>query len=129
MTDDTASASEVRPYVVTGGRVRATNSHMALETLMEAAPEAVAALRDLPAEKRTILAQAIGSYISVAEVSAHVGLPLGVVKVLVSDLSDEGLLTLHDTVLASDLDVHSNDLGPTVSLNVLEKVLHGISLL
>jgi Protein of unknown function (DUF742) len=129
MTDDAGSASVVRPYVVTGGRVRATNSQMPMETLMEAAPEAGEALRNLPTEKREILAQVIGHYVSVAEVSSHVGLPLGVVRVLISDLSDEGLLTLHQAILANDQHVHSNALGPTVSMNVLEKVLNGISLL
>ena len=129
MTGVTNPAAEVRPYVVTGGRVPAALSHMALETLMEAAPAALAALRGLPAEKREILSQAIGAYVSVAEVSSHVGLPLGVVKVLVSDLTDEGLLTLHPSVLAGDQGDRGSGRALTVPLDVLEEVLDGIALL
>ena len=127
MTDQARTVQAVRPYVVTSGRVRATCSHMPLETLMEAAPDAVAALQGLPPEKREILSQVIGAYVSVAEVSSRVGLPLGVVKVLVSDLSDDGLLRLHHAVLADDQDLHHGALSPAVPMQVLEEVLHGIS--
>ncbi|WP_030244260.1 DUF742 domain-containing protein [Streptomyces sp. NRRL S-350] len=81
----------VRPYVITGGRSRSTRAELALESL-------VSALSDLPEppehallnrEHRRILALC-HSLLSVAEVAAHLGLPLGVVKVLVGDLWDLG---------------------------------------
>ncbi|MFB7910291.1 DUF742 domain-containing protein [Kitasatospora sp. NPDC056076] len=81
----------VRPYVITGGRSRPTRADLAIESL-------VSALSDPPAlpehvllnrEHRRILGLC-HSLLSVAEVAAHLGLPLGVVKVLVGDLWDLG---------------------------------------
>ncbi|MBO1420223.1 DUF742 domain-containing protein [Streptomyces sp. FH025] len=81
----------VRPYVITGGRSRPTRSDLAIESLVHALPEPP----ELPEhallnrEHRRILG-ICRSLLSVAEVAAHLGLPLGVVKVLVGDLWDLG---------------------------------------
>ncbi|GAA2238878.1 DUF742 domain-containing protein [Rarobacter faecitabidus] len=118
----------VRPYAVTGGRVRSASSDLPLETLVSARPEA-AQTRGLPPEKRTILASAAENYVSIAEFSALLKLPLGVVRILVSDLSDASLLTIHST---TPVDVHTGHGGansPALSLSVLESVLNGISAL
>ncbi|MFF2143521.1 DUF742 domain-containing protein [Kitasatospora sp. NPDC058190] len=81
----------VRPYVITGGRSRPTRADLAIESLVSALsdppepPEHVLLNR----EHRRILGLC-HSLLSVAEVAAHLGLPLGVVKVLVGDLWDLG---------------------------------------
>lgn len=62
-----------------------------------------------------------GKYISIAEVSAHLKLPVGVVRVLVADLADEGLAGI-----AGSEPLHDN---PAATLRVLESVLDGISAL
>ncbi|MGA5817325.1 DUF742 domain-containing protein [Kitasatospora sp. NPDC094028] len=81
----------VRPYVVTGGRSRPTRADLAVESLVNAVPRPPEPPRHvlLNREHRRILGLC-HSLLSVAEVAAHLGLPLGVAKVLVGDLWDLG---------------------------------------
>lgn len=81
----------VRPHVVTGGRAHPTRNVFDLVTL-------VIATGDLPRtglspEKVRILALCRGGALSVVEIAGHLSLPVGVVKVLLSDLVDGGHLT------------------------------------
>ncbi|MFF3600811.1 DUF742 domain-containing protein [Kitasatospora indigofera] len=83
-------SNPVRPYVITGGRSRPSRESLALESLLSVSPDGP----DLPdgalnREHRRILALC-RRLLSVAEVAAHLGLPLVVVKVLVGDLWDLG---------------------------------------
>ena len=114
----------VRPYAVTGGRVRAANSDLPLEALVEVLPGAVSS-HGLPPEKRAILQHAAHTFVSVAELSAMLRLPLGVVRVLVTDLSESGFIRVHTSTPVS---VHTGQ-SPALSLSVLESVLNGISAL
>jgi hypothetical protein len=114
----------VRPYAVTGGRVRSANTEIPLEALVEVLPGAATA-RGLTPEKRAILEHAESTYVSVAELSALLHLPLGVVKILVSDMSESEFLRIHSS---SPMDVHTGQ-SPALSLSVLESVLNGISAL
>ncbi|MGW3040524.1 DUF742 domain-containing protein [Kitasatospora sp. NPDC001159] len=81
----------VRPYVITGGRSRPTRVDLAIESLVSALsePPELPEHDVLNREHRRILGLC-HSLLSVAEVAAHLGLPLGVVKVLVGDLWDLG---------------------------------------
>ncbi|MER6397701.1 DUF742 domain-containing protein [Kitasatospora sp. NPDC059973] len=81
----------VRPYVITGGRSRSTRSALAVESLVSALPDRPDLPEDalLNREHQRIL-DLCRSLLSVAEVAAYLGLPLGVVKVLVGDLWDLG---------------------------------------
>lgn len=119
-------AYTVRPYAVTGGRVSAATSDLPMEALVESRSDANA-IRGLTPEKRTILQLAAGQYQSVAELSAHTRLPLGVVRVLVTDLAEEQHLTIHRGGTADDAATHSADGG--LSLSLLESVLDGIAAL
>ncbi|HEY8481716.1 MAG TPA: DUF742 domain-containing protein [Spirillospora sp.] len=81
----------VRPHVVTGGRAHPTRNVFDLVTL-------VIFNADLPRtglspEKLRIIELCRGGALSVAEISGHLGLPVGVTKVLLSDLVDDGHLT------------------------------------
>ena len=124
---DGYEAATVRPYAVTGGRVRSATSDLPLEALVEVMPGAVTSY-GLPPEKRSILQHAAHTYVSIAELSALLRLPLGVTKVLVADLQEENYITVHTS---TPLNVHtghgSNHSG--LSLSVLESVLNGISTL
>ena len=124
--DDTDDTYAVRPYAVTGGRVRAASSDLPMEALVEAAstPEA---LKGLTPEKKKILQLATGQYQSVAELSAHTRLPLGVVRVLVTDLAEENYLRIHTGGTAQDASTHDESGG--LSLSLLESVLDGIAAL
>ncbi|MFJ9951349.1 DUF742 domain-containing protein [Kitasatospora sp. NPDC091207] len=81
----------VRPYVITGGRSRPTRAALAVESLVSALPDRPELPEDslLNREHQRIL-ELCRSLLSVAEVAAYLGLPLGVVKVLVGDLWDLG---------------------------------------
>jgi hypothetical protein len=122
--DTEYEARTVRPYAVTGGRVRAAGNDLPLEALVEMLPAAAEA-RGLPPEKRAILQHAGHTFVSVAELSALLRLPLGVVRVLVTDLSEDGYLKIHSSTPVS---VHTGQ-SPALSLSVLESVLNGIAAL
>ncbi len=118
-------ARTVRPYAVTGGRVRSSRSaDLPLEALVEVMPGAVSS-SGLTPEKRAILQHAAHTYISVAELSAMLHLPLGVVRIVVSDLADAKYIRVHTS---TPVEVHTGQ-SPALSLSVLESVLNGISAL
>lgn len=90
------SASRARPYTLTAGRTRPR-----IELPIEATVEAVApsgenywALGDI----RAVIFRLCGRRPSIAEVSAHAGVPIGVARVLVADLVDSGHLRVHATL-------------------------------
>ena len=120
--DAEPEASAVRPYTVTGGRTRPSSAAvLPYEALVEATGP-VEACR-LP-EARRILAAADREYLSIAELSAQLHLPIGVVRVLVGDLLDAGLIRVHASDRACDrAGVDHRD----ETLRVLERVLDGIA--
>lgn len=124
MSESEFETRTVRPYAVTGGRVRSDRSDYPLEALVELLPGGVAG-QGLTPEKRAILQHASHGYISVAELSALLHLPLGVVRVVVSDLVEAGFVRVHGS---SPVEVRTGR-SPALSLSVLESVLNGISAL
>ncbi|HET7489747.1 MAG TPA: DUF742 domain-containing protein [Acidimicrobiales bacterium] len=102
----------VRPYAITGGRTRSRRTHLAMEAI-------VVSTADEPARRRLVLewrriAELAETPVSVAEVSAHLEVPLGVARVLVGDMADEGLVQVH------------NPSNGRPDIVLLERVLHGI---
>ena len=121
---DEEEAYTVRPYAVTGGRTTTASAQMPLEALVQGlAGPAVG----MTPERRAILDLTATQYLSVAELSAHVKLPVGVIRVLVSDLADEGKVRVHG--LTSSDHQGSSAYNPAATLSVLESVLNGISAL
>jgi hypothetical protein len=106
----------VRNYALTGGRARPGASVFDLMTFVVTTgePESEAALRLQP-EHRTILAIA-AQPISVAALASQVRLPLGVVRVLLHDLLELGVIGTH----------HSRPTAAYPDEDVLEKVIHGL---
>ncbi|MEU7071495.1 DUF742 domain-containing protein [Streptomyces narbonensis] len=96
--------SRVRPYSLTGGRTRF--GHVLLvETFvaaLEAAPvrkvltDGGPAVRGLMPEMRAIV-EVCRRMRTVAEISALLKMPLGVVRVLLSDLADQGKIRVYGT--------------------------------
>jgi hypothetical protein len=84
----------VRPFVMTSGRTTGAAGSLRVETMVEANPHA--GLINLAFERREIVERCQTAQ-SLAELSAHLGLPIGVVRVLVADLVDEGALRVHHT--------------------------------
>ncbi|GDY29588.1 DUF742 domain-containing protein [Gandjariella thermophila] len=87
---DEAAGPLVRPYAVTRGRTRANRYPLDLITLVVAVhPEVHAAVVE---QEYARILRACAFPQSVAEVAARVDLPLGVVKVLISDLIERRYL-------------------------------------
>jgi hypothetical protein len=84
----------VRAFAITGGRGRPTAAFDLLAHVV--ATDAARPLFDgLPPEQRDILSYA-DRPVSVAEVASHVDLPLGVVRVLLSDLLERDAIAIHE---------------------------------
>jgi len=88
----------LRPFVMTSGRVAGVDPDIGLETQVTARPSAKlwtsVPAAALPPERRAIV-EVCAEPVSVAEISARLGLHLGVTRVLVADLRDAGYLDVH----------------------------------
>jgi hypothetical protein len=104
----------VRPYAMTGGRTRPAQTELEIEALVsttslgDRSPKLTVEQRAIAALCRDIL--------SIAEISARLDLPLGVTRVLVGDMADEGMVMVHRPAQAGD--------RPDLAL--LERVLYGL---
>ncbi|MHA6798188.1 DUF742 domain-containing protein [Bounagaea algeriensis] len=107
--------SLVRPYARTRGRTR-TDYDLAIETLVTTSERGRAQNTPVKPEHRTISELCVQAR-SVAEVSAHLRLPLGVVRVLIGDMAGLGLVLIHDGGMV---------VGDQPSLDFLERVLSGL---
>lgn len=81
-------------YALTRGRTRTTGRDQPWETLITTTAAGVSALSRLRFEQARIL-RVCRRPMLLAEVAAELGVPVGVARVLVSDLYAEGLLVMH----------------------------------
>lgn len=81
----------VRPYAMTQGRTRPSEGDFDLIAVVVATQPSGMARNDLQPEQSAILSLCQRP-LSVAEVSAHLHLPLGTVRVLLGDLLGAGLI-------------------------------------
>ncbi len=79
---------------MTGGRTRSARRDLRVETILESTAAPVST--ELPSEQRAIVELCIEPQ-SVAEVSAKLGLVVGVVAIIAGDLITAGLLRVHHT--------------------------------
>lgn len=84
----------VPAYALTGGRTRSIGPDLALEAMVSSTPEGMRELIALRFEAREIVLLCRRPQ-SVAEVAARVKIPIGVARVLVSDLASSGMLAVH----------------------------------
>ncbi|MGI8449934.1 MAG: DUF742 domain-containing protein [Streptosporangiaceae bacterium] len=113
---DREAGPVVRPYAVTGGRTApAAGTSLGLIDVVVASvdPDLPAGLR-LGPEHRQILARC-GRPITVVDLASDIDLPVGVVRVLLSDLSQDGIIR----VLAKPR-------GPVTNERLLRDVLDGL---
>ena len=98
MTDELplrgAAQDFVRPFVITGGRTRAADTSLRMETMVQTVGKP---RDDLNFEKARIVDECYEP-ISIAEIAAGLGVPLGVAMVIVGDLVDDGCLETTDPV-------------------------------
>ncbi|CAM00034.1 hypothetical protein SACE_0692 [Saccharopolyspora erythraea NRRL 2338] len=108
------AASSIRSYTWTGGRTR-SNHQLELETLVSTGdayqPDSVLRL------EHQSIAELCRHPRSVAEVGALLSIPIGVARVLLADMADLGLITVHQTVSES---------GSAPHLMLMERVLSGL---
>ena len=112
--EESGSTRLVRPYTVTGGRTQ-PRYKLALEALVTATVYEPRDLSVLAPECQAIL-QFCLDWRSVAEISAVLRMPLGVARILVADMSADGLVRIHQR----------DDSEGRPDLNLLERVLSGL---
>lgn len=109
----TGEPSLVRPYTLTAGRTDAQ-----VELVLEAAVGVVAAVpppRWPSTDVRCQILALCARRPSVAEIAAHLSLPLGVARVLVGDLVVQGYVQVHATLGEADtVDARRELIGRTL---------------
>ncbi|MDF3293275.1 DUF742 domain-containing protein [Streptomyces silvisoli] len=114
--DDTqGSASIVRAYAWTGGRTRG-NYNFQIETLVTTTDLGHHSTAVTRADQRAV-SELCWEPRSVAEVAALLSVPLGVAKVLLSDMAEHGLISVHQTATPD---------GASPDSKLLERVLIGL---
>ena len=108
-------AAAVRPYAWTRGRTKA-NIDLAIETLVSTSQRGRDQIGLLQVEHRAV-AELCEQVRSVAEVAALMSLPLGVARVLLSDMAGLGMVTVHQTASSA---------GNVPDLALMERVLSGL---
>jgi Protein of unknown function (DUF742) len=84
----------VRPYALTGGLTRPSGQHFGLLDMVRAVRRAV---RDLPqlSPEQTELLERCQIPAPLVDLAADLDLPVGVIRILASDLRERGLITIH----------------------------------
>ncbi|MCT4351655.1 DUF742 domain-containing protein [Streptomyces sp. Je 1-79] len=111
------AAELVRPYVITKGRGLPDEAQLSLVTLVTAADDRQQRRPTrLSPEEQSLLELCTAGYLSVAEVAGHTRLPIGVVRILLSALSEGGYLVTRPPVQRAAL----------ADRDILEEVLNGL---
>ena len=113
---DGGDGLRVRPYAITGGRTRA-RTDIPIEAIVYRTPLGEGATRTLSLERGQILSL-LESPQSTAEISAYLHLPLGVIRVVLGDLIEDGFVA-----------VNSQSASGRPDLRLLERVLDGLQAL
>lgn len=105
-------------YALTGGRTRPTYGELNLATMVRATRAGL----DGPAfePEQAEIVRLCRSWLSVAEISSHLKVPLAVVKIQLSDLIDRGAVVISSGT--------TNTAAP-ISREKLQQVLDGLSAL
>ncbi|HEY8474520.1 MAG TPA: DUF742 domain-containing protein [Natronosporangium sp.] len=85
----------IRPYAVTRGRTEPSRD-IAIEAVVTTTPRGRMEAPLFGRHKHQIAGLCDGRPLSLAEIAVYTRVPLGVARVLVADMTDEGLLDLHD---------------------------------
>ena len=111
---DQEAGPVVRLYALTRGRARPAGPVLDVVDVVMAENLTKAQLQWLPPEHRLLL-ELCGSPITVADLASETGLPLGVVQVMLSDVTRQGLVS-----------VIKPTKGSAVDENVLKSVVEGL---
>jgi hypothetical protein len=90
---DRAEGPIVRPYALTGGRTRPTGDTLGMLALIHASANPLAEAMFLEPEQARVL-KLCRQPTTVADLASDLDLPLGVVRILLSDMRDRGLISI-----------------------------------
>ena len=105
----------VRLYAITGGRTEAPAGDFTLSTTVQRVPGAVPG-SELSLAESTIV-RLTERPLSVSEIAARLGLPLGSVRVILGDLRDAGLVAVP----------RAREAAERPSMSLLRQVLSGLN--
>ena len=108
-----APARLVRAYTITSGRTKAS-----VDLPFEATLRVLPRDASVPLAASAMRVLEVCDQRSVAEVSAHVSLPIGVVRVLLSDLVEQNLVRVQATINA--------DSSKDERIELIERTLRGL---
>jgi hypothetical protein len=111
---DEAAGPVVRPYALTGGLTRPSGERFDLLDLVGVISRPGQELPDLPPEQAEVLHRC-QIPVPLADLAVDLDLPVGVVRILVSDLRERGLVTIHRAQPAA-----------TSDLKILQEVVDGL---
>ncbi|MGD0240552.1 MAG: DUF742 domain-containing protein [Streptosporangiaceae bacterium] len=104
---DAAAGPVVRPYALTQGRTRHAGESFDLVATVMATPAALTEPTALAPEHMSVL-QLARVPTTVADIASDVDLPLGVVRIILADLRELGLVAIrHPVVMAERVDKHT----------------------
>jgi hypothetical protein len=104
----------VRPYALTGGRTAMTSQRFNLLVMVVATAGSARDKRDLEPAHLLVLEQA-SAPAAVIDLASNLDLPVGVIRVLLSDLAEHSLIAIYDPPTA-----------PGTDLPLLRRVLDGL---
>jgi hypothetical protein len=113
---DAEAGPVVRPYALTGGRTRHSGEAFDLVATVTATQVRVADLGGLGPEHFSVL-QLAQVPATVVDIASDIDLPLGVVRILLADLRELGLVLIQAPVSMK---------ARQVDRNMLREVLHGL---
>jgi Protein of unknown function (DUF742) len=111
---DAEAGPVVRPYALTGGRTRPTGASFDLVATVTAT-RAVPDLATLAPEHVSVLRLA-RARMTVADIASEVDLPLGVVRIILADLRELGLVAIGTPALTAE----------RIDRHTLREVLNGL---
>jgi hypothetical protein len=113
---DAEAGPVVRPYALTGGRTRHSGEAFDLVATVIATNARIADPSELGPEHVWVL-QLAHTPTTVVDIASDVDLPLGVVRILLADLRELGLVTIQAPIPMK---------ARQVDRNTLREVLHGL---
>ncbi|MFI0939886.1 MULTISPECIES: DUF742 domain-containing protein [unclassified Streptomyces] len=114
--DDEETGRHLRPYAITGGRTRHSRHNFSLITLVAARYVDEPGQGHLEPESVQILELCRNRAVAIAEIAAHLDLPVSVVKILCGDL-------LHASLILVQAPPGQED---RPSVEIIEKVMNAI---
>ncbi|MFI7615409.1 DUF742 domain-containing protein [Nonomuraea terrae] len=113
---DEEAGPVVRPYAVARGRTRSASAEVDLLATVVSTGSPVSAKAELSVQHRRLLNLVAGKARPVVEVASDLALPVGVVRVLLGDVLEHGLVTVRPP----------RDKAAAPSESLLREVINGL---